>query len=455
MKINFPKIKSLFSQPKRINFRKIPSLLSDRERALLILLVIGLLVVCGFWYKKYRREFKSVPASGGTLIEGIVAENSQQADVSVARLSRAGLMSYDAAGQLVGDMAISYQIEDAGKKYTFTLRDKFDATKLMTVLNEKKSELWPGIEISAPAKNSLVFQLSESYSPFLASTTSPLFDTGPYEQVKKEATFLEYKIRANYHLSKPNINEVMVRIYPDISSLVKALRQGEIMAAGDTSVNLKDAKVSNMNSFQMILPKYRILFFNLKRASLSDISIRQKIKNGEAIAGPVTLEMVTNEDSGNIGLAGLQKQRLEGLGLQINLSIVSDLELKKDILPSKNYDLLVYGIDYGTDPDPYPFWHSSQIESGSNLSNFSNRDADKIMEEARIETDPAKRAEKFAKFQEIFNREIPAIVLKQEVFYYHVSKKVMGVSIYPSSFSLSDHFYTLNQWYIKTKKVKK
>ncbi len=455
MKINFSKIKSLFPHPKRINFQKIPSLLTPRERALLFLLLIGFLVAFVFWFGKYRAQFKKIPAFGGTLIEGIVAENSQELDKNTARLSKAGLMKFDESGQIVGDIASAYQIEDSGKKYIFILRDKFDSAQLISSLSEKKSELWPGIEISAPAKNLLVFQLSEPYSPFLSSTTQPLYEAGPYELVKKETTILHYKVRADYHLNKPNISEIIIHVYSDKQSLVKALRQGEIMSAGSTDESLKNVNVSIVNLSQITLPQYRMLFFNLEKAPLSDLVIRQKIKNGEEANSDIILELVTNEDPENINLATEQKEKLESLGLKVNLSIVSDLELKKEILPNKNYDILVYGIDYGTDPDPYPFWHSSQIETGSNLSNFASSEADKLLEEGRIETDPGKRAQIYANFQEIFNREIPAIVLKQEILYYQISKKIMGVTIYPNFVSPTDRFYTLNEWYIKTKKLKK
>lgn len=57
--------------------------------------------------------------------------------------------------------------------------------------------------------------------------------------------------------------------------------------------------------------------------------------------------------------------------------------------------------------DPYHVWHSSQSETGSNLSGFSNKEADHIMEEAQQEFDSAKRSELFKKLQAILHREEP------------------------------------------------
>lgn len=449
----FLKIKSFFLNFKRIRPHMIMAFLSKKEKIVLLVLSVSLLICLGFLIRQHYRDTKLIPQYGGTLIEGVVSLNNTDLDDAIARLSKSGLMRYGENGAIVPDIASSYQIEDAGKKYTFTLKDGFDSNKLLLEIGDKKSEIWPGVTIETPQPNLFVFHLPQAYSPFLSLTTLPIFNAGPYELSKKESNVLHFKARTNYQFNKPYLNQIIVRIYPDEQGLIKALRKGEIMAAGSTDEAVKNNKVSGMDLLQFSLPRYRMMFFNM--AQVADVNVRQKIKNNEPVTYPTPLSLVTNEDPVNMQLADQEKARLEKIGLQINLTIVSDLELKKEILPAKNYHLLIYGIDYGVDPDPYPFWHSSQIETGSNLSNYYNNQVNKLLEQARLETDSAKRQGIYQQFQEIFDKEVPAIVLNQDIFYYQVSKKVSGMRIYQNNKLPTDRFYAINEWYIKNRRVKK
>lgn len=137
------------------------------------------------------------------------------------------------------------------------------------------------------------------------------------------------------------------------------------------------------------------------------------------------------------------------------MQIKDNVTLKKDVIPKRDYDLLLYGLDYGEDPDPYPFWHSSQIsETGKNLSNFRNTQADKLLEQARLEFDANKRNEMYAKFQDILNSEIPMLVVEHASYCYQVSNKVQGLTGIVGT-NESDRFIDIAKWFLETKREKK
>lgn len=141
-----------------------------------------------------------------------------------------------------------------------------------------------------------------------------------------------------------------------------------------------------------------------------------------------------------------------GAGIKAKTQIVSGSQINKEVLRDRAYQVLLYGEIVGGDPDPYPFWHSSQITyPGLNLSLFINRAADKLLEEARATTTEAKRIESYKKFQEILAKEIPAIFLYTPTYNFLTSKEIKGVAI-NQIFSPAERLNGLNYWYIKTKR---
>ena len=82
-------------------------------------------------------------------------------------------------------------------------------------------------------------------------------------------------------------------------------------------------------------------------------------------------------------------------------SIVTTTRINNEVIKTRQFDALFYGQVMGADPDPYAFWHSSQTgESGFNIANFASKEADKLLEDARVISDKGKRQEIYFKFQD-------------------------------------------------------
>ena len=103
------------------------------------------------------------------------------------------------------------------------------------------------------------------------------------------------------------------------------------------------------------------------------------------------------------------------------------------------------------DPDPYPFWHDSQTETGQNFSGFADRNISIWLEQARITPDFGRRAELYRSFQHRFQDQVPALLLYCPVYNYAIETQIQGVSIGPL-FDPSDRFNTINEWYILTQR---
>lgn len=178
----------------------------------------------------------------------------------------------------------------------------------------------------------------------------------------------------------------------------------------------------------------------------SDQTFYRKDKNDKILS----VEITTN-DTGEYGSAALSIAKMwRTIGIHTTIKQIPTRQLSRDILKPRDYQILLYGEIVGGDPDPFPFWHSSQAEfPGLNLAMYANRTADKLLEDARLETDSGKRADLYKKFQNILNKEIPAIFLYSPIYTFAVNKNIQGINI-KNIINPSDRYSDLGNWYIKT-----
>ena len=184
----------------------------------------------------------------------------------------------------------------------------------------------------------------------------------------------------------------------------------------------------------------------------------KKIKTGEKIAwqkGDDILKVgLTTVDSleTNSVLMFVRKQ-WEQIGVTVAPVIIPKAELARSVIEPRDYDALLIGNNVGNDPDPYAFWHSSQIEvsGGVNLALYKNPKVDALLEEARKLADRGERARKYVAFQDIIAEDMPAIFLYNPTYSYLQSKKLKGFTTTAIT-TPADRFNNVEEWYIKTKR---
>lgn len=115
--------------------------------------------------------------------------------------------------------------------------------------------------------------------------------------------------------------------------------------------------------------------------------------------------------------------------------------------------MLLFGEVLEIIPDPYPFWHSSQVKDpGLNLAKYENKSADKLLESARVSLDEETRAKKYQEFQDILIGDAPALFLYSPEYIYYVSKNIKGVDAKIIA-EPSKRFANIEGWFIKTKRA--
>jgi len=160
----------------------------------------------------------------------------------------------------------------------------------------------------------------------------------------------------------------------------------------------------------------------------------------------VTLTTVDNQEYGQV--AELIVKFWNDLNVKTKINLVSANQIQVDVIKSRNFDALIFGEFTSADPDPYAFWHSSQIgQAGLNIADYANKEIDKLLEDGRLSSDLKARREKYKKFQEIIAEDEPAIFLYSPNYTYVQSKKIKGFNV-KSIILPSDRFGDIGQWYI-------
>lgn len=153
-----------------------------------------------------------------------------------------------------------------------------------------------------------------------------------------------------------------------------------------------------------------------------------------------------------IEVANLLKKYWEGVGAQVDINAISLTELKP-IIKSRNYDALLYGEALGSEPDLYPFWHSSQkLDPGLNLSSYENKQADQLLKDSRETMDLLLKEQKLEKLQNIIIDDAPALFLYNPNYLYWVSSKVRGIET-EKIIDPAKRFIGVTHWYMQTKRV--
>lgn len=321
-----------------------------------------------------------------------------------------------------------------------------------------------------------------------------------------------------YFEGKPYISKITFNFYADENSALDAYNRKEIMGISNLSSQkisaIKTIRSTNVHKFN--IPRYFSIFFNQTksvplandevREALSYATDRNEIINkvlsgsGDSVYSlflpgmlgyseniekrefnldkaneildkkdwkkgddgvrsknsvPLKINLVTTDWDELNQTAQILKSQWEKAGVKVDVNTYSISDIQQNYIRPREYEALLFGQVSGGDPDPYSFWHSTQKKDpGLNLSLFGTNDTDKFIEDGRIEFDRNKRAEIYVNFQNKLQEEIPAIFLYSPKYIYPLNKNVEGINI-ETLVAPSERFSNINNWYIKTKRVKK
>jgi peptide/nickel transport system substrate-binding protein len=166
---------------------------------------------------------------------------------------------------------------------------------------------------------------------------------------------------------------------------------------------------------------------------------------------PLSFEVVYPDQEQYHPIAEQIRLDWEHMGITAVMKPVPYGDIRTKYLEPRTYQaaLVELNFDRSPDPDPYPFWHQSQIKSGQNYSQWDDRQVSEYLEQARVLEDFSERIKRYRNFQVRFADELPALLLFYPVYTYGVGAQVYGVSMGPI-YDPSDRFNNITSWYLIT-----
>ncbi|MFA6388758.1 MAG: ABC transporter substrate-binding protein, partial [Patescibacteria group bacterium] len=141
------------------------------------------------------------------------------------------------------------------------------------------------------------------------------------------------------------------------------------------------------------------------------------------------------------------------MGIKVNVNMYEALDIQEQIIKPREYEALLFGETLGVDPDPYAFWHSTQMKyPGLGLAVFYQKNIDDLLETARKTNAEEQRRLKYFNFQNILAEELPAVFLYNPYYTYIMTPDIQGVGFQYID-TPSDRLADLTHWYIDTKRI--
>ncbi|HLD92235.1 MAG TPA: ABC transporter substrate-binding protein [Patescibacteria group bacterium] len=363
------------------------------------------------------------------------------------KISR-GLTKTEESGQVLPDVAKSWETTDGGKTWFFYLNDNLywqDEKKLVSSdINYEFSDA----TIERPDDKTLKFNLDNNFSAFPVVLSTPIFKRGLLglsdQKVKKISLVGGFVQKIT--IQDKESNTLIYKFYPTEERLKLAFKLGEV----DQISDLQD--ITEFNNWKTVQISKRLnydnfvsIFLNTANEKLSDKSLRQALNyaldkkeyNENRASSPISPLSWGYNPQVKLYEKDLDKAK-DIKDLEIKLSTLPNLlataeKIKKDweeagakvqieITPNvpEDYQAFLATVDIPKDPDQYSLWHSTQ--TGTNISKYNNPRIDKLLEDGRTELDQETRKKIYLDFQRFLVEDSPAIFLYHPTF-YTISRK--------------------------------
>lgn len=177
-------------------------------------------------------------------------------------------------------------------------------------------------------------------------------------------------------------------------------------------------------------------------------------KKGQKLALSVVTTKNSDYESSIESLAGDWREL--GVDVQTSIYDVNDpaQNFSKDILQPRSFDVLIYELTIGADPDVFAYWHSSQIgESELNFSNYDNALADDALISARLRDELKLRDLKYKTFAEQWLSDVPAIGLYRPTMTYIHTKNTDSIKKGQKLIRPVSRYFDVLYWTVGQKQV--
>lgn len=334
-----------------------------------------------------------------------------------------------------------------------------------------------------------------------------LVGTGSYKLQSWSEQEIRLEAHEDYFLGKPEIDEILVKIYPNQAMVWAKLMTGEIDYYGLNMPSQFEVlqQVPHFNFYSISKPYYYLVLFNVNDPIFEDFRVRKalnyavntkeiltKILKGRGKIAKGTIypdswafnsklepypyrpqkALALLKEAGwedhdkdylidkegqpfrftihlNVGdelkkkVFLLVQQQLLDIGIQVDVIFFE--ATKTDFLFDKAFQATFLEIFATGEPDSsFRFWHASQIENGFNVSSYNNPEVNRLLEAGRTEMDLNKRKALYFKYQEEILKDPPGIFLFWTDRLVGINQRFKAVKINPIR-----SFLNIHEWFVQ------
>ena len=169
-------------------------------------------------------------------------------------------------------------------------------------------------------------------------------------------------------------------------------------------------------------------------------------KGGQKLAFSIS----TSDEPARTAAARQIQHDLNAIGMSVTVNSMPFGQLVDSVARQRTFDALLVEIAVSGDPDPYTFFHSTEVtDPGHNFSGFSTLPIDRNLEAARRTFDEGARRDLYAPVFQAIAKEVPVVFLYFSDYLYAQSAQVQGQRIAPLT-DPRERFWNVEDWYMRT-----
>lgn len=426
-------------------WRRLGRIIAKHEKVLLAILAIIILISGGFWYRQFSQKDASQPTIGGTYVEGIVFDkDKKELNQITMRLTKAGLLGFSDEGNLEPRLAEKWSTNDTNTEFRLTLEANIDRGEIVDALLQR-SDLLGDVDVKAEAERDIVLTVTEPNPSLPLLLTRPMFDYGPYKLGKANDQTTVFSRNTRKGALAAYINKIIIHTYPNTVELKDALVRNRIDGAVLPSSN---ETIKKYQRIEIGLNRYYAVMFNINKVPFRDTALRQNLINNTA-SGNQPFSLTAPDQEPYKSLSQELVTKWQALGAKVELDLRPLDEVTGSIGPTRNFQALLIGIDYGADLDPYYIWHSTQVRAtGNNVTGVREEAVDTLVNQIRSTLDVSDREDLITQLHQLLTTKGVALILQGEKVEYYLSNKIHFVApTLPKS--SADRFLLAAQWSVK------
>ncbi|MEG0846165.1 ABC transporter substrate-binding protein [Niameybacter sp.] len=438
-----------------------------------------------------------------------------------------GLIRFDEKGEFLPQLASDYKVSDDGLNYTFDIRTDvtfhngepmtmedviYSYTRLSGINGEQplSSKFQSVSSIEAVDEDTLTFTLTQPDAAFLSTLIEPVIPadyadqsrspigTGPFAFVSyTPGQSIALKRNDTYYDSNrmATINEINFRIMTDESSIVMALKAGDLDIAQVLSMSVpaveKDFEISSFPQNMV-----QIFAFNHAIAPFDNLKVRQAINyaiNKDLIidgvvggygsklytnASPVmgfwfndlsandpypynpelakqllaqagyangfetTIKVPSNYQT-HIDTAQVLADMLSQVGITLNIELIEWGQWLETVYSGGTHDTTIIGL--AGKLDPHEIFVRFQSAYAKNFYHFKNEAYDTLITDGIHETDPNKRADIYKQAQQFLADEAVAVFIMDPHLIMASKPNLKGYAPYPAPYFDATKLYYVGE----------